>query len=207
MDLSLLSPSEINWVNEYHEQVWQKVSSRYLRPIYYWIHLTWRAGLLCIRWNTCYMCPLASCNLLMEWYVSCLTNRRDYLPSKQPHLLWYSYLAKVSIMIICRFLLSWVAILATGCGITQDLFRESSMSRHHKGNSNSKSLDIHLLTTRSNDGGRIAEPLVEAGLYLIKTTQFGGRATIPILLHLPLVNVYWLVTSTIQFISWPHFPQ
>ncbi|KQK20408.1 hypothetical protein BRADI_1g54327v3 [Brachypodium distachyon] len=26
IDLSLLSPSEINWVNEYHEQVWEKVS-------------------------------------------------------------------------------------------------------------------------------------------------------------------------------------
>lgn len=26
IDLTLLSPSEINWVNEYHEQVWEKVS-------------------------------------------------------------------------------------------------------------------------------------------------------------------------------------
>lgn len=25
MDLSLLSAEEVDWVNEYHEQVWQKV--------------------------------------------------------------------------------------------------------------------------------------------------------------------------------------
>ena len=77
IDVSLLSPSEINWVNDYHEEVWDKVSLYILDKLNYlytkmrlvvWLFLQWLP-------SVCFhdIDPCDSCHLQLEGLLICNT--------------------------------------------------------------------------------------------------------------------------------------